>query len=80
MVFESSRDLVLYSETYFTIPLGNPKIENALIELKKSLKFPTSAIPSAPTKMAIALEVKNPETMRIKIATELMDAILIKIL
>ena len=39
-----------------------------------------SAMPSVPTKMAMAFEVKKPEIIRIKIANELSDAILINTL
>lgn len=77
---DSSSALFLNSATYLTIPFENPKVENDLAELTKSRKFPTKAIPSVPIKMAIALEVKKPEIILIKTATELIEAILIKIL
>lgn len=80
MVFESSTVLFLNSDTYFTIPLEKPSVENDCAEPKKSLKFPISAIPSVPIKMAMAFEVKKPETILTSIATELMEAILIRIL
>ena len=61
---------------YFTTPLYIPKIENVLAALVKSLKFPTSAKPSAPIKMAINLEVKKPAIIFITTETELREATL----
>lgn len=44
------------------------------MELRKFLKFPMRAIPSAPMKMAIALEVKNPAKILMATETEFKDA------
>ena len=47
-------------------------------ELKKFRKLPISANPSAPIKMAMALEVKIPAIIFIKTEVEFRDATLIK--
>ena len=80
MALLNSKRLFLNSETYFTIPFEKPKEVKACAEVIKFLKFPTSAIPEGPIKMAMALEVKNPVIIFITIDTELSDAILNKVL
>ena len=60
--------------------MENPKVENDCAELKKSRKFPMSAIPSVPIKIAMAFDVKKPATILIKMATEFKDAIFIRTL
>jgi len=44
------------------------------MELRKFLKFPMRAIPSAPIKIAMAFEVKNPAKILIATETEFKDA------
>ena len=44
------------------------------MELKKFLIFPIKAIPSAPTKMAMALEVRKPAIILRSTDTEFKDA------
>lgn len=68
--------LSLNSETYFTIPLYSPNVANEWTELKKFLKFPISAIPSGPIKIAIAFEVKNPEIILTTTVAEFNEATL----
>ena len=80
IVLPSSIALFLNSETYLTVPLYSPNVENDCMEVTKFRKFPISAYPSAPIKTAIAFEVKNPANILIKTETELNDAILIKTL
>ena len=49
-------------------------MEMDCIELRKFLTFPMRAIPSAPIKIAMALDVKNPAKILMATETEFKDA------
>ena len=66
----------LYSATYLTMPFVKPNVENDSTVVRKFLKFPIKANPSAPIKTAMAFEVTKPTTTLVKTAIELNDAIL----
>ena len=60
IIFVSSLSFSSFSPTYFTIPEGNAKVETPSNELMKFRKFPTYAIPPAPTNTASILDVITP--------------------
>ena len=62
-----SLSLFLNSETYLTKPLNVPSIENCSKKLMTFFKFPTSAMPSAPIKMANTFCVINEKIILIEI-------------
>ena len=55
-------------------------METVCTELKKFRRFPIRAIPSAPTKRAMAFEVKNPAIILVATEAEFNEATLIKTL